>query len=382
MKFMKQLLSLFGIATAVLLSSTAALAAPVNDAFVNATPIVGPIATVTGNNVGATKQFGGEPTFVGGDFGGASVWWTWTASASGQTTIDTQGSDFNTLLGIFTGTAANQLALIAENNDYEGNTWSRVQFNAVAGTTYRIYVDGLRVGGGQGGRASQGNIVLHVQGVGGLSLTPTNGAVFTLGDPVPVVVTIDSDFPNPPATRVEFYARGSRFASISNAPFSAIASNLPAGSNSLYVIAYDSLGAPIQSSIIGILVQNLGVTLLTPAEDTYFLDNSAIPVTAWGYVPGGSITNVEFFVDGVKFAEDGTAPFSGTWSNSVGGSHRLTAVGRSDTGARFNSQPVNIGVVFSFVSAGAVWRYLDNGTDQGTAWSVPSFDDSTWKKPE
>ena len=117
MKFMKQLLSLFGIATAVLLSSTAALAAPVNDAFVNATPIVGPIATVTGNNVGATKQFGGEPTFVGGDFGGASVWWTWTASASGQTTIDTMGSDFDTLLGVFTGTAANALTLIADNNN-------------------------------------------------------------------------------------------------------------------------------------------------------------------------------------------------------------------------------------------------------------------------
>ena len=27
----------------------------------------------------------------------------------------------------------------------------------------------------------------------------------------------------------------------------------------------------------------------------------------------------------------------------------------------------------------AVWRYLDNGTDQGTAWTATNFDDATWK---
>ena len=28
--------------------------------------------------------------------------------------------------------------------------------------------------------------------------------------------------------------------------------------------------------------------------------------------------------------------------------------------------------------AGSVWRYLDNGSDQGTAWRAPEFDDSQW----
>ena len=31
------------------------------------------------------------------------------------------------------------------------------------------------------------------------------------------------------------------------------------------------------------------------------------------------------------------------------------------------------------VALGAVWRYLDDGSDQGTAWREPSFDDSGWK---
>ena len=31
------------------------------------------------------------------------------------------------------------------------------------------------------------------------------------------------------------------------------------------------------------------------------------------------------------------------------------------------------------VPAGAIWKYLDTGTDQGTAWSAPEFDDTLWK---
>lgn len=31
-----------------------------------------------------------------------------------------------------------------------------------------------------------------------------------------------------------------------------------------------------------------------------------------------------------------------------------------------------------FVPMGATWKYLANGTDQGTAWREPEFDDSVW----
>jgi hypothetical protein len=32
----------------------------------------------------------------------------------------------------------------------------------------------------------------------------------------------------------------------------------------------------------------------------------------------------------------------------------------------------------SLIPAGSTWKYLDNGSDQGTAWRQPSFDDSSW----
>ena len=383
---MKYLALTLRVALFLLLPALSALAqAPANDLFANATPLVGPIVTAAGSNVGATKQFGGggggEPSIGGGLplFGGASVWWNWTAVASGETIIDTEGSSFDTLLGVFTGAAQNSLTLVAGNNDSEANTWSRVVFNAVAGTTYRIMVDGLRSGPGFGSPA-MGSIVLHVKGIGGINFTsPSQGQVFTVGDPIPVNVVIDADFPNPPATRVDFYVGTTLFASQSTAPFSAIASNVPPGTNAISVIAFDADGAPVQSPVINVFVQSIGVTLLTPFDGTSFANTNPITVTAWSYLPSGTMTNVEFFVDGVKFGEDSVPPLSAVWSNPTGGSHRLTAVGRSDTGARYTSQPANIGVAHSYVVRGSVWRYLDNGSDQGTAWFAPGFDDSSWK---
>jgi len=375
---MKRHFCLLGIILIGLFSALSTLAAPINDDFNSAIALTGPIVTATGSNVGATKNFfSGEP-FITGNPGGANVWWTWRATASGQTTIDTSGSSFNTLLGVYTGNAGNALTTIADNNDYNGNTWSRVQFNAVAGTLYRIQVDGVRSGGGFGSVAT-GNITLNVHGVGGLTVqTPTNGMVFTVGDSIPVNVTIDADFPNPPASRVDFYRGGTLFASVSNAPFNAIATNSPAGSNNFYVVAIDSTGNPIQSSVVTVFVQSIGVTLLTPGQDTRYSNTNPITATAWAYLPSGSITNIDFYVDGQKFGSDSAPPYSGTWSNVTFGSHRITAVGTSDSGQFYVSQPVNIGVSRLLVASNSVWKYLDNGSDQGTNWIAPSFDDSSW----
>lgn len=371
-----------------LVSTAAALAqAPANDNFADAIVLSGPIVTATGSNVGATKPFGpnGEPSIGGGlgNFGGASVWWRWTATASGTTTVDTEGSSFNTLLGVFTGAAVNQLTLAAGNDDFQGNSWSKVTFEAVAGTTYNIMVDGFRSGPGFGSPAT-GSIVLNVKGVGGLNITPASGSVFTVGDSIPVEVTFTPDFPNPPATRVEFYRQGSPFtapvlvATDEAAPFSAVIEKAPAGTNSIYVVAYDSLGGPVASPVANVLVQNVGVTLLTPFEDTVYASTAPITVTAWTYLPAGTISSVDFLVDGVKFAESTAPPYSGTWSNVAGGSHRFTAEARSEAGARYVSQPVNVGVTATLLDFNSVWKYLDDGSDQGTAWYATEFDDSAW----
>src|SRR5205085_2780121 len=40
--------------------------------------------------------------------------------------------------------------------------------------------------------------------------------------------------------------------------------------------------------------------------------------------------------------------------------------------------PPPSGTTETLVPAGAVWKYLDNGTDQGTAWRASGFSDAAW----
>ncbi|MGH9849095.1 MAG: MSCRAMM family protein, partial [Blastocatellia bacterium] len=112
---------------------------PANDRFANAQPIGGRGGTIEGSTVGASKE-DGEP-FHAGDEGGASVWYRWIAPAAGPVSFVTTGSDFNTLLAVYTGSAINRLATVARNDDRMGIE-SGVTFHATAGVIYRIAVDG------------------------------------------------------------------------------------------------------------------------------------------------------------------------------------------------------------------------------------------------
>lgn len=92
--------------------------------------------------MGATKE-PGEPNHAK-DIGGASVWWTWTAPASGVVNITTADSDFDTLLAVYTGSSLTSLVPVASNDDEDATQiTSEVSFFAQAGTTYVIAIDGL-----------------------------------------------------------------------------------------------------------------------------------------------------------------------------------------------------------------------------------------------
>jgi len=123
-------------------SITLSLSQPsmLNDNFADAQIISGNSSSVTGSNVGATKEVG-EPNH-GGNAGGKSVWYRWQPPQAGDVTISTASSSFDTLLGVYTGTNVNALTTIASNDDGGPSYTSRVTFNAVENTTYYIAVDG------------------------------------------------------------------------------------------------------------------------------------------------------------------------------------------------------------------------------------------------
>ncbi len=123
-------------------------APPPNDNFANAVTLNGTTSSVNGTNVGATKE-AGEPNHAG-NVGGKSVWYKFTAPGSGTASLDTFGSGFDTLLGVYTGSSVSALTERASNDDlsYPLILESAVIMNVTSGVTYYVAVDGYNSASG------------------------------------------------------------------------------------------------------------------------------------------------------------------------------------------------------------------------------------------
>lgn len=91
-----------------------------------------------------------------------TIWWEWTAPVTGEVTIDTLDSDFDTALTIFAGDPDSEdffpdLDAIATGKDVPNSTRSLVKFQTQAGRTYQINVDGDHYSS-----YGEGNVVLRL----------------------------------------------------------------------------------------------------------------------------------------------------------------------------------------------------------------------------
>jgi hypothetical protein len=132
-----------GLATA----GPAFAAGPANDNFAFAQFLPGPNNSVGGRTTNATAE-AGEPTH-GGKAPHASLWYKWTAPATGTAVFRTVNSNttFDTTMSVYTGNSLATLVSVGENDDTNvpglTSTRSTVAFKAVKGTEYKIAVDGF-----------------------------------------------------------------------------------------------------------------------------------------------------------------------------------------------------------------------------------------------
>lgn len=353
----------------------------VNNDFANAI-LLGTPANLAGNNTGANTQQG-EPTFQSGSgqttiLWGATLWYRWVAPFNGTVTMATLGSTLNTVLSVYTGAAVNGLTLVQRNDDTaDGGTASLVSFAAVAGTTYQIQVGGFQTGFGRGAVVALGPFQLNLTMPAFVSITnPVAGAAFTIGTPIPVDVIASSTIGT--VTNVSLYRGNVFIGSDDTAPYAFVVNGAPAGSNALYAVAQDSNGQSSTSGVVRVFVANIGLTFTAPTDGAVLTGTNPVTASVFTAPISGAITNVNFFIDGIFLASDTVAPFSATWTNVTGGSHRFAATGRDDAGNSYVATPVNFGVAFTLIASNSNWRYLDNGSDQGTNWMQLAFDDSGW----
>ncbi len=154
--------------------------APGNDDFVNAYELNGDMGNTNGTNVNATRE-AGEPDHIY-KTGGNSVWWKWTAPRNGELFLDTEGSGFDTVISVYTGSSINDLKKMADNDDSsdipdENQHYSGLSLEVAAGEQYYIAITGFD--------SSEGNIVLNWEQKG-----------LTLKTVLPVAGSTDKNFEN------------------------------------------------------------------------------------------------------------------------------------------------------------------------------------------
>lgn len=163
------------------------------------------------------------------------------------------------------------------------------------------------------------------------------------------------------------------------------ASLLVSGSNIVAVEIHQDVGT---SSDISFDLELLGnyspaptVAITSPTNGQTIISTTAA-ITANAIDPEEALAQVEFYQGTTLIGTDTNAPFNVNWSGFTTGSYTLTAVAQDATGLRGTSAPVNVTVAEPpaslIIPRGSVWKFLDNGSDQGTAWRDLNFDDISW----
>lgn len=122
---------------------------PFNDDFASRARLQGELVQVRSTSAWASAE-AGEPGHAG-FVPQATLWWSWTAPVSGLVNIDTQGSAFDTVLAVYTGTELGNLVPVASNDNAANSVSSSVTFTAQAGSSYQIAA---------GGKSSVGGLLL------------------------------------------------------------------------------------------------------------------------------------------------------------------------------------------------------------------------------
>ncbi len=277
------------------------------------------------------------------------------------------------------------------------NTW-----NNVSAGSYSIIAKAYD----NEGASSTSSISISVTGIGNNELptvsitSPDNGASFTTG--TTINITANASDTDGTISKVEFYDGDTFLGQDTSAPYSYDWSNASAGSHSIIVKATDNENGEASASV-SITVTGSGGSCTAPAyvdgqvytggdrvsyqgneyEAKWWTQNNdpvtnrenvwkligpcsgagtapqvsiTSPTSGQSFVPGNSVTinanasdsdgtvsKVQFYVDGTMIAEDTTAPYSTTWTATLG-NHNLTAKAIDNDNQTTTSNSVSISV--------------------------------------
>lgn len=142
---------------------------------------------------------------------------------------------------------------------------------------------------------------------------------------------------------VEFFIDNVSIGVDKDAPYS-IKWPSTSGVHTVKAVATDDLGLSDTSDVETITVSNdiaPTVSITSPVNDTSFITGSTVTITADAADQDGTVSQVEFFVDGVSVSVDKTAPYTYDWV-STDGFHKINAVATDDDDLTTDSDTIQI----------------------------------------
>jgi len=217
----------------------------------------------------------------------------------------------------------------------------------------------------KGAATTSSSISINVNGINNapsVNITsPANNSIFNEGTVVSIIANAqDSDGS---VSKVEFFVDGQSIGSATASPYS-VNYTTKAGTHTINAIATDDKGASTTSSSISINVNGVNnaptVTITSPANNSTFNEGTVVSITANAQDSDGSVSNVEFFVDGQSIGSASASPYSINYT-AIAGTHLLTAVATDNKLATATSAPISIIVNVNNNTCTGVAPYVDNG---------------------
>jgi PKD repeat protein len=169
---------------------------------------------------------------------------------------------------------------------------------------------------------------------------PSNGSTIGFGD---YTLTANAGDEQGYVTSVEFFVDGVSVGVDNTAPYEVVY-NATVGSHTITATAIDGDCLTGNAQSVSVSVSSNSAPAVTLDAPTIAVEGSSITLSSTASDSDGSITQVEFFVDGVSVGTDATSPYSVVWVATLGANQTITAVATDDSGLSTTSNTVLITV--------------------------------------